>query len=118
MWKLTNAVEKLMKHYPYGSQGNTPTENVVIPVKLFDVWWTIRWWLSEYDPESKVAFWYVTGFYEDEWGSVSIEELENLELVIDISNFWKIWKIPRVEIDKSHSRTKFKDLPFNKGNSK
>ena len=78
----------------------------------------ITWRLSEYDPESKVAFWYVTGFYEDEWGTVSIEELEELELVIDIEDFWKIWKIPREEIDKSHTRTKFKDLHFNKDNSK
>ena len=118
MWKLTDAVEKLMKHYPYRSQEKTASENVIIPVKLFDLWWTIRWWLSEYDPESKVAFGYVTGFYEDEWGTVSIEELEELELVIDIEDFWKIWKIPRVEIDTSHTRTKFKDLPFNKDNSK
>jgi hypothetical protein len=118
MWKLTDAVEKLMKHYPYRSQENTEAKNVIIPVKLFDVWSSITWRLSEYEPESKVAFWYVTGFYEDEWGTVSIEELENLELVIDIEDFWKIWKIPRVEIDTSHTLTKFKDLHFNKDNSK
>lgn len=117
MWRLTDAVEKLMKDYPYRSQENTESWNVIIPVKLFDLWWTIRWWLSEYDPKSKVAFGYVTGFYEDEWGTVSIEELEELELVIDIRDLGKIWKIPRVEIDALHTRTKFKDLPFNKSNS-
>jgi hypothetical protein len=46
--------------------------------------------LSEYDPASKVAFGYVTGFYEDEWGTVSLEELEDLELVIDFQDFGKV----------------------------
>ena len=56
-----------MKDYPYGSQMEKESKDIVIPVKLFDLGSTIKWWLSEYDPESKVAFGYVTGFYEDEW---------------------------------------------------
>jgi hypothetical protein len=106
-----------MKDYPYGCQNEKESKDIVIPVKLFDLGWTINWWLSEYDPESKVAFWYVTGFYEDEWGTVSLEELEDLELAIDISNFGNLWKIPRIEIDKHFKPTKFLELPFNKGHS-
>ena len=118
MWKLIETVERLMKDYPYRSQSEKELKDIVIPVKLFDVWWTIKWWLSEYDPQSKVAFGYVTEFYEDEWGTVSLEELEELELVIDISDFGNIWKIPRVEVDKYFKPTKFPDLPFNKERSK
>lgn len=72
-----------MKDYPYGYQSDKKTCDVVIPVKLFDLGSSICWWLAEYDPESKIAFGYVTGFYEDEWGDVFIPELE--ELKIDIS---------------------------------
>jgi len=52
---------------------------VVISVKLFDCCGSITWWLSEYDAENKIAFGYVTGFYEDEWGAVSLDELETLK---------------------------------------
>lgn len=56
-----------MKDYPYGSQSEKESKDIVIPVKLFDLGSSINWRLSEYDPESKVAFGYVTGFYYDEW---------------------------------------------------
>lgn len=46
---------------------------------------TIRWWLAEYDPDLKIAFGYVTGFFEDEWGDISLEELEGLEFVIRLT---------------------------------
>ena len=47
------------------------------------------WWLTEYDPTSRIAFGFVTGLAYDEWGSVSIDELEALRL----------GPIPRVEFD-------------------
>jgi hypothetical protein len=106
-----------MKDYPYRSQMEKEREDIVIPVRLFDIWGTINWWLSEYDPQSKVAFGYVTGFYEDEWGTVSLEELEDLEL-IEFEDFWKISATPRVELDNNFEPTKFPDLPFNKERSK
>jgi hypothetical protein len=56
-----------MKDYPYGSQADKKSKDVVIAVQLFDNFSSIKWRLSEYDPVSKVAFGYVTGFYEDEW---------------------------------------------------
>jgi hypothetical protein len=101
-----------MKDYPYNSQSEKNSEDVVIPVKLFDIWSSINWWLSEYDPVHKVAFWYVTGFVQDEWWSISLEELESLEMNIEIVNIWKSETIPRIELDKFHRPTKFRNLPF------
>jgi hypothetical protein len=45
-----------MKDYPYGSQSDRGVEDTVVSVKLFDLGSTINWWLTEYDPETKVAF--------------------------------------------------------------
>jgi len=43
--------------------------------------------------------------------------LEELELVIDIKNLGSIGKIPRIEIDKHFTPTKFPDLPFHQEHS-
>jgi hypothetical protein len=106
-----------MKDYPYRSQSEKETKDIMIPVKLFDAGGTIRWWLAEYDPESKVAFGYVTGFFEDEWGTVSLEELEELEMFVKIEGIGDIGSIPRVEVDEYFEATKFPDLPFHTGSS-
>lgn len=103
-----------MKDYPYRSQFPENTDDIVIPVKLFDNAGTIRWWLAEYDPEAKIAFGYVTGFWEDEWGDVSLEELEGLETIIKFQGMGEVWAIPRVEVDEYFTPTKFPDLPFHK----
>jgi hypothetical protein len=117
MWKLIEEVERLMKYYPYNCQSEKNSEDVVIPVKLFDIWSSINWWLSEYDPVHKIGFGYVTGFVEDEWWSVSLDELESLEMVIEFVNLEKKGTIPRIELDKFHRPTKFPNLPFNVDNS-
>lgn len=45
--------------------------------------------MTEYDPQTRVAFGYVTGLFEDEWGTFSIDELTELR-----------WMgIPRIELD-------------------
>ncbi len=56
-----------MKDYPYRSQEEKESSDVIISVKLFDCFSSITWWLSEYDSENRIAFGFVTGFYEDEW---------------------------------------------------
>lgn len=117
MWKLVATVERLMKAYPYGCQSEKEGKDIVIPVKLFDIGSGITWWLSEYDPEDKIAFCYVTGFFEDEWGTVSLEELESLEFEVQIRNLGTVWKTPRVEVDKFFKPTKFLDLPFHNENT-
>ena len=114
MWRLSTRVERLMKDYPYGCQSEKYSKDIIVVVKLFDLGSSINWWLSEYDPVNKIWFGYVTWFYEDEWGTVSLEELEDLDLPMNIEWIGNVWSIPRVEIDKHFSPTKFPDLPFNK----
>jgi hypothetical protein len=102
-----------MKDYPWGSQAKKGSSDIVIPVKLFENDGAIRWWLSEYDQKSKIAFGYVTGLFEDEWGDISLEELEGLKTIINFSNR-KFVLVPRVEVNPYFKPTKFKDLPIHK----
>jgi hypothetical protein len=87
MWELKHTVERLMKDYPYGCQSGKESKDIIIPVKLSDIWGTICWWLAEYDPEENVAFGYVTGFSEEEeeeFGAVYLEEIIHLEELEDM----------------------------------
>lgn len=117
MEKLAQQVERLMVDYPYGSQTEKAAGEVVIPVKLFQLWGSITWWLSEYDATNQIAFGYVTGFIEDEWWSISIAELEDLQVSFVIEWLATNRNIPAVELDSSHKPVKFKQLPFNKDKS-
>ena len=61
-----------------GSQdGNS---NPVVIAKYFNPCGAATWYLTEYDPESRVFFGYVTGLGHDEWGYVSRDELESIRL--------------------------------------
>lgn len=109
MWKLIKQVEKILQNYPYGSQSNA--KDPIIVAKLMDTWSKITWWLSEYDPIDRVAFCYVTWFFYDEWGSVSLDELESLvSPLIDARTWQKIWEIPRVIVDENFEQTEFSKL--------
>ncbi len=46
--------------------------------------------MTEYDPESRIIFSFVTGLFCDEWGTASVDELADL----------KWGPMPRVEVDK------------------
>lgn len=100
-----------MKNYPYGSQSDKDSKDIVIAVKLFDNCSSIKWWLTEYDPQSKIAFGYVTGFYQDEWWTVSLEELESLTVPMMIMG--NSHSIQRVEVDRFFTPIKFPYLPSN-----
>jgi hypothetical protein len=54
--------------------------------------------LTEYDPEERTAFGYVTGLAADEWGYISIDELADLTF----------HGVPMIEIDRYH-----KPIPTN-----
>ena len=57
-------------------------------------------YLTEYDPETRIAFGYVTGLAFDEWGTVSIDELADIG-----------WcGIPRIEIDKFFKKTRSSEI--------
>ena len=51
----------------------------IVIAKFFDPCGSATWYATEYDAEHNVAFGYVTGLFEDEWGSFSITELESTQ---------------------------------------
>lgn len=57
------------------------TENIkecdkILYIKLFCPWGSATWYISEYNKEEGICFGYCTGLYEDEWGYISLEELQ------------------------------------------
>lgn len=94
---LHTALLTAMAAYTHGSQAET--EDPIVAAKLFALGSGATWWLTEYDAESKIAFGYVTGLQFDEWGSMSITELESL----------RFGPIPRVEFDVN-----FQPMPFSR----
>ena len=54
--------------------------NPIIIAKFFNPVGRQSWYASEYDPETKICFGYVTGMFENEWGYFSIDELESIKL--------------------------------------
>ena len=96
---VTPEFKKLFEKYPFYSQeGN---KDPLVVVKLFDAFGSATWFLTEYSPVENSAFGYVTGLYEDEWGYVSLTELESIMLAA---------QVPRIERDKYFESVKFSEL--------
>ncbi len=95
----TKTFENMFKKYPSRSQD---VPNPIVVTKLFDIAGSANWYLTEYDPESKVAFGYVAGLCPgcDEWGSIYIPELEEI----------KHMGIPRIERDIHWRKQNFSEL--------
>ena len=74
---ITPEFEELMKEYPLYSQEEK--DDPVVQAKFFDPCGAASWWITEYNPETKIAFGFVTGLHEDEFGYVSLEEMEAIE---------------------------------------
>lgn len=74
---ITPEFEELFKDYPLYSQEEA--EDPIVVAKLFDPTGSASWYLTEYDPDQKLAFAYVTGLTADEYGYVSLEELESIQ---------------------------------------
>ena len=51
----------------------------IIVAKFFNPCGSGTWYATEYFPERKICFGYVTGLGFDEWGDFSIEELESVK---------------------------------------
>ena len=77
---ITKEFEELFKNYPTRSQENA-TDPLVI-AKLFDNSGTAIWFLLDYNPQHKISTCYVVGMVQDEPGSVSIEDLEKIQISI------------------------------------
>jgi len=55
------------------------SKDPIVIAKFFNPTGAGTWYATEYDPEEKMFFGYVSifGDWNDEWGSFSLEELEN-----------------------------------------
>ncbi len=88
---VTEKFEKLFENFPLYSQEKEL--NPLVIAKLFDPCGSATWYLLEYDPDQKIAFNYVTGMIEDEFGFASLEELESIRrtygLTIERDLYWK-----------------------------
>ena len=73
---ITKALEKRFKEV--GSQENTKLGDQIVIAKFFNPTGNGTWFLTEYDPETKIAFGYVSifGDHNDEWGDFAVWELE------------------------------------------
>lgn len=60
-------------------------ENPIIIAKFFDPCGSATWYATEYDAETNICYGYVTGLFEDEWGSFSITELESIKRPFGLS---------------------------------
>jgi hypothetical protein len=70
--------KKLLQRFEkVGRQENEPDPLVI--AKFFNQTGTGTWYATEYDPETKEFFGYVSifGDLNDEWGSFSLDELQN-----------------------------------------
>ena len=74
---ITEEFEALFKDYPLYSQEHE--EDPLIICKLFDPCGSASWFLLEYDPVEKIAFGFVQGLAEDEFGYISLTEMESIK---------------------------------------
>jgi len=74
---LTKEIEKRFKKV--GSQENE--KDPIVIVKFFNPVGAGTWYVTEYDPEEKIFFGYVSifGDHNDEWGYTSLEELKSIK---------------------------------------
>lgn len=77
-----------------GSQENIPLKDHIVVAKFFNPAGAGTWFVTEYDPETKICFGFVSifGDWNDEWGSFSLAELEELKgpfgIGIERDMFW------------------------------
>lgn len=73
--------KEILKALPgIGSMSEMKSEDVKVPLKLFNPCGSQSWFITEYNPETREAFGYVTGMETDELGYINMDELEALRL--------------------------------------
>ena len=90
---ITPEFEALFKDYPLYSQEHE--EDPLIVAKLFDPCGSASWWLTEYDPSEKIAFSYVMGLVQDEWGYSSLIELESIQRPFGLTIEWDLYFVQK-----------------------
>lgn len=71
--------EILAKFAKVGRDEKTPLADKIVIAKFFNPTGAGTWYATEYDPIDKIFFGFVSifGDHNDEWGSFSLNELEN-----------------------------------------
>lgn len=90
-----------------GRQG----ENPLVIAKFFDPFGSATWYATEYDAETNICYGYVTGLVEDEWGSFSINELEDYSREIKMTILGKeVTTTGKLERDLHFKETRFNNI--------
>lgn len=71
---LTKEIERKLPEIGAANSLDDPYE-AIVHLKLFSPYNGWRWFITEYDPEHRLAYGYVEGF-ESELGYIDLEELE------------------------------------------
>jgi Protein of unknown function (DUF2958) len=67
---------KRLAAYPLYSQEKKKTvQQHMVSAKLYNAFGAGTWYITEYRPETGIAFGYVMGLDHDEWGYIGIDEL-------------------------------------------
>lgn len=73
---LTKALESRFEQV--GKQEHVKDPLVI--VKFFNPYGSGTWYATEFDPENRIFFGYVTGLGCEEWGSFSLDELSSVRI--------------------------------------
>lgn len=78
LWKHLSATQELLRRFAKIGRQDEVKDPLVV-AKFFNPTGAGTWSATEYDPESRCFFGYVSlfGDYNDEWGSFSLDELED-----------------------------------------
>jgi len=88
----------------YATESVSLADKLII-LKLFTPWSSFTWYIAEYNPETGIMFGYATGGYENEWGYISLPELEAIRGPAGL----------KIERDKWFVPIKFSELKQKKG---
>jgi len=99
MQLMTKEIEKKASKFPLQSQDGKGEEAEII-VKFFDPTSNWTWYATEYSPEDKTFFGYVSGF-DNEMGYFSLEELQSVKGRFGLG----------IERDLHFTDKKVKDIP-------
>jgi len=77
---ITKELEARFKEV--GSQEDKPLKEQIVIAKFFNPQGRGTWYLTEYDPETQIAFGFVSifGDHNDEWGDFAVWELQEIKL--------------------------------------
>ena len=92
---IKKIVAEKAKNYPPHSQNHKEMKDVVVVAKLFNFCGGWTWYITEYDPKTALAYWYVEWLVNDplcdEWGYFNIDELANIK---------SPFNTPMIEVDE------------------